>query len=100
MDRKRFRSILFWTFALGLLALVSEAPLGLQQFAFTATPTRVYYVVLAAGGLALLGAGAGLWRAQRLHRGVLLFTFGAALALTVNQAAGMALDSIVCFSGG
>ena len=100
MDRERFRSILFWTLALGLLSLASEAPLGFRQFSLTAMPTRIYYIVLAAGGAGLLVAGAGLWRAQQLDRGALLVACVAALVLGLNQVTGIALNTIVCFSGG
>jgi hypothetical protein len=95
--RDREPPLALWMLAVAVIALMS-APAGLTEFAQTALPTRIFYVVLTLAGAALVGTGVWLWFAKQPKPAVLWAGFGAAAVLAVNQAAGLALDSILCFT--
>jgi hypothetical protein len=100
MGQIRYRPIAFWMIALALATLLWAAPVGLGHLLLTSLPTRTYYCVLVIGGIALLVGGNWLLFVRKLERQVVLTACVAALAPAVNQATGLAYNTILCFSAG
>ncbi len=90
----------FWMIVLALASLLWAAPVGVESFRAVAPATQFYYGALLAGGIALLACAALLLYRRKLDRRVMVAGFVAALGLGINQATGLALNSILCFSPG
>ena len=100
MDRETIKRLALWMLVFAFAALVWEAPGGIRNFRLTSLPTQISYSVLAIGGAVLLAGGAWLLLTHRWEYGVILIGCAAAGLLAVNQAAGVAFGSLLCFSPG
>ena len=77
-------------------AVIGGARLG--EFRILAPATQIYYVTSFAAGAALAVLGAVILISLRSSRAVVVFATFAMAVLALNQNAGLAMQSIICFT--